>query len=50
VDPDQRTPAEWDALVRELRTEVVRLRGEVARLQEELRRARRDAHEVPPHY
>jgi hypothetical protein len=29
---------------------VARLRDEVARLQDELRRARRDHHEVPPHY
>jgi archaellum component FlaC len=29
---------------------VQELREEVARLKEELRRARRDTHEVPPHY
>ncbi|MBU6515786.1 MAG: hypothetical protein KGI65_07875 [Acidobacteriota bacterium] len=34
----------------ELRRLVEELRAEVARLKEELRRARRDQHEVPPHY
>jgi uncharacterized small protein (DUF1192 family) len=29
---------------------VAALRAEVARLSEELKRARRDTHEVPPHY
>jgi len=36
--------------VEELRELVESLRQEVARLKEELRRARRDHHEVPPHY
>ena len=36
--------------VEELRELVASLREEVARLKEELRRARRDHHEVPPHY
>jgi archaellum component FlaC len=36
--------------VEELRRLVEELRAEVARLKEELRRARRDQHEVPPHY
>lgn len=36
--------------VEELRELVASLRAEVARLHEELRRARRDHHEVPPHY
>jgi uncharacterized small protein (DUF1192 family) len=34
----------------ELRELVTSLREEIARLKEELRRARRDHHEVPPHY
>lgn len=34
----------------ELLALVESLRLEVARLSEELRRARRDTHEVPPHY
>ena len=34
----------------ELEELVQRLRDEVARLKEEIRSARRDAHEVPPHY
>jgi len=34
----------------ELTALVASLRDEVARLKEELRRARRDQHEVPPHY
>jgi uncharacterized small protein (DUF1192 family) len=39
-----------DPSVDELRDLVASLREEIARLQEELRRARRDHHEVPPHY
>lgn len=40
-----------DELAREELLALVReLRDEVARLSEELRRARRDGHEVPPHY
>jgi uncharacterized small protein (DUF1192 family) len=34
----------------ELLSVIAALREEVARLTEELRRARRDTHEVPPHY
>jgi uncharacterized small protein (DUF1192 family) len=43
TDDVERSEAEW----REL---VAALREEIARLKEELRRARRDHHEVPPHY
>lgn len=40
-----------DDLSRDDLLDLVRaLREEVARLSEELRRARRDTHEVPPHY
>jgi hypothetical protein len=40
-----------DDLTREELARLVdALRLEVARLTEELRRARRDTHEVPPHY
>jgi hypothetical protein len=37
------TRAELEALLRELREEVVRLK-------EEIRQLRRESHEVPPHY
>ncbi len=39
-----------DPSIEELRDLVDALREEVARLKEELRLARRDHHEVPPHY
>ncbi len=40
-----------DDLTREeLLSLVAALREEIARLADELRRARRDTHEVPPHY
>ena len=43
TDDVERSESEW----REL---VAALREEIARLKEESRRARRDHHEVPPHY
>ncbi len=39
-----------EATLEELRELVATLREEIARLKDELRRARRDQHEVPPHY
>jgi hypothetical protein len=42
-DDEQRSAEEWRDL-------VATLREEIGRLKEELRRARRDHHEVPPHY
>lgn len=39
-----------DPSIEQLRDLVDSLRDEIARLKEELRRARRDDHEVPPHY
>lgn len=43
TDDVERSESEWRELVADLREEI-------ARLKEELRRARRDHHEVPPHY
>jgi hypothetical protein len=43
IEPDEPTTEELEALLLELREEVVRLK-------EEIRRLRHESHEVPPHY
>ena len=42
--------SDHDKTREELLEAIDHLRAEIERLKEELRRARRDTHEVPPHY
>lgn len=42
--------SDHDQTREELLEAIARLRAELERVKEELRRARRDTHEVPPHY